>query len=289
MSYVIITMKKFIGAHVSTAGGTEKAMARAAALGANCIQIFSGSPRFWKRSPLAQLNVDIVSSEQKKYGVEKIFIHALYLANLATDKPELAEKSVAALIYDLGFASRIGASGVVVHIGSHQGRGWAAVRELIAMRLGKILAATPTDSVLLIENSAGQKGKVNSDLAEIRWLLDQVDSPRLGWCLDTCHAFSAGYGFTPDQTGQELLSQAIAKYKLWPSLKMIHVNESKGRLGGGIDRHANLGEGLITDSGLKRFLGEPEVQSIPLILEVPGRDGNGPDKPNLDRLKALVN
>lgn len=280
-------MKKLIGAHVSTAGGLHLSMGRAKEIGANCIQIFSGSPRIWQRVPLAKIPTDKLFAEQKENSVEKIYIHALYLTNLATDKPELATKSVAALIYDLSFASHIKASGVIVHIGSHQGRGWDEVKALIAMRIKEILANTPKDSFLLIENSAGQKGKVNSELAEIKWLIDEVGDERLGWCLDTCHAFSAGYGLSADNPGKALLVDEITRLKLWSKLKVIHVNGSKGRLGGGVDRHANLGEGELSLADLKILLMEKHFQSLALLLEVPGFDGNGPDKENLDLLKSL--
>lgn len=289
-------MSQLIGAHVSTAGGTEKAMKRAHDIGANAIQIFSGSPRFWKRKKLSEIPTDKLFSEQEKYGVEEIFIHALYLTNLATDKLELAKKSVDALKYDLSYSSHIKASGVIVHVGSHQGRGWDAVKEDVVKRIKEILDGTPKDSIFLIENSAGQKGKVNSDLSEIRWLIDSVGSNRLKWCLDTCHAFSAGYSFSQLQKENEdnsksnrgLIVDEIEKYKLWDDLVVIHVNDSKGKFDGGIDRHENLGDGNITNEAFKEFLSNPKVQEIPLILEVPGIEGNGPDAENIERLKRLI-
>lgn len=280
--------KKLIGGHVSTAGGLHLAVERANAIGGNCAQIFSGSPRIWQRQPLAKIETNKLFSEQEKYGVEKIYIHALYLTNLATENPELAAKTVKALIYDLSFASHIKASGVIVHVGSHQGRGWDSAKDIIAERLTEILNNTPTDSVFLIENSAGQKGKVNSELAEIRWLMDKVQNPRLGWCLDTCHAFSAGYGLSKDQPGKGLLIEEIEKYDLWDSLKVIHVNESKGKQGGGIDRHDNLGMGEIGDQALRELLTNKKLAHVPLLLEVPGFDGNGPDGENVELLKKIV-
>lgn len=280
--------KKLIGGHVSTAGGLHLAMERAHAIGGNCAQIFSGSPRIWQRLSLDKIPTDKLFAEQKEYGVEQIYIHALYLTNLATENPELATKTVKALIYDLSFASHIKASGVIVHVGSHQGRGWDSAKEAIAERLTEVLANTPADSIFLIENSAGQKGKVNSELVEIRWLMDRVKSPRLGWCLDTCHAFSAGYGFTSSQPGRALLVDEIEKYQLWDSLKVIHVNESKGMLGGGLDRHDNLGSGQIGDQAMRELLTNKKLIHLPLLLEVPGFDGSGPDSENIELLKKLV-
>jgi deoxyribonuclease-4 len=289
-------MSQLIGAHVSTAGGVEKSMKRAADIGAKAIQIFSGSPRFWKRKKLSEISTNKLFSEQAQYDVKEIYIHALYLTNLATDKPELAEKSVNALKYDLSFSSHIKAKGVVVHVGSHQGRGWDIVRDDVASRIKEILDGTPKDSIFLIENSAGQKGKVNSDLGEIRWLIDTVGSDRLKWCLDTCHGFSAGYSFSKLQnktsdnikSGRGLITDEIEKYKLWDDLVVIHVNDSKGKFDGGTDRHENLGEGNITSEAFKEFLSHPQVKKKPLVLEVPGLEGNGPDSENIERLKGLV-
>ena len=295
-------MSQLIGAHVSTAGGVEKSMKRASEIGANAIQIFSGSPRFWKRKKLSEISTDKLFSEQEKYSVKEIYVHALYLTNLATDKEDLAEKSVNALKYDLSFSSHIKAKGVIVHVGSHQGRGWGAVRVDIATRIKEILDDTPNDSIFLIENSAGQKGKVNSDLSEIRWLIDEVGSDRLKWCLDTCHGFSAGYSFSKLQhktsdnstlegtskSGRGLIIDEIEKYNLWDDLAVIHVNDSKGKFNGGTDRHENLGEGNITSEAFKEFLSHPQVKKKTLILEVPGLEGNGPDSENIERLKELV-
>ena len=182
-----------IGAHVSASGGIDKAIQRAHNIGCNALQLFSGSPRVWKKLALDKHPIDDFLSEQAKYKVQPVFTHALYLVNLASEKPELVEKSLNSLIYELQFDSLIHGSGVIVHLGSHQGRGWDAVKKDVAERIQHILKETPDDSTFLIENSAGQKGKLCSDLSEIRWLLDQVKSKRLGWCVDTCHAHAAGY------------------------------------------------------------------------------------------------
>src|SRR5690606_21545427 len=126
------------------------------------------------------------------------------------------------------------------------GKGWTAVRDQVAQAIKAILADTPENSTFLIENSAGQNGKVCSDLSEIRWLLDQVASPRLGWCVDTCHAFAAGFELGAKKSGvghpkfsacPGNLVEAIDDLNLWATLRCIHVNDSKGDFGSGIDRH----------------------------------------------------
>ena len=308
-------MNRKIGAHVSAAGGVEQAFARASKIGCNCMQIFSGSPRVWAKRPLDKHDLVKINSESNKYQVAPVYTHAIYLANLASDKPELIGKSVQTLTYDLEFDALINGGGVVVHLGSHQGRGWQATRDNLVKLIVGLLSQTPKKSKLLIENSAGQKGKVCSDLAEIKWLLDtvgkvwqkdkldkkhgKIDS-RLGWCLDTCHGFAAGYylgkkppvldgqaGMFEDKSLGSII-EAITNNKLWSSLAMIHVNDSRDLFASGNDRHANLGEGNIETEDLKHFVNHPKIKSIPLVLEVPGADKKGPDKANVDRLKSWL-
>ena len=288
-----------IGAHVSASGGVEKAMQRVADIGGTVAQVFSGSPRVWKKPSLADIDVDTLYSEMQKNNVESIFTHALYLVNLASNKPDLIQKSLKALRHDLSFDSLIKGSGVVVHLGSHQGRGWDAVREQVAENISALLKDTPDDSRFLIENSAGQKGKLCSELTEIKWLLDTLEAKlgadvvakRVGWCMDTCHAYCAGYQLATkesEKNEKNSLHQAITQAKLWDSLKLIHVNDAKDPFGSGRDRHQNLGDGEIPTADLKAFLTSKEVGAIPLVLEVPGIDGKGPDAENISRLKKLL-
>ncbi|MFH2118765.1 MAG: deoxyribonuclease IV [Candidatus Paceibacterota bacterium] len=275
-----------IGAHLSTVGGVDKAVERAHEIGANALQVFSGSPRMWRRTALDKIDAQAVKLAQEKLDVTPIFTHALYLINLASDKAELVEKSATALKHDLQFDAHIGGAGVIVHLGSHQGRGFAAARQQVAQQLKDILAATPKNSHLLIENAAAHNGKVGGQLEEIAWLLKEVKSPRLGWCFDTCHAFAAGYSLD-GATGNSALS-AIAKLKLFGSLHCIHVNDSKDLLNSGRDRHANIGDGEIPKKDLKQFLRDQRIAKLPIITEAPGIDGGGPDAENIRRIKSLV-
>jgi deoxyribonuclease IV len=285
-----------IGAHVSASGGLYKAIERANQIGANCAQLFSGSPRVWKRKDLGLFDVEKMFSKQEELSVKPIFIHSLYLVNLATDKPELLEKSFNALKYDLEFDSLIKGSGIIVHLGSHQGRGWEAMRKQVAEQIAKLLEVTPKDSTFLIENSAGQNGKLCSNLEEIKWLINRVSelsgdeslSSRLGWCFDSCHAHAAGYalGKDPRSIGSKMALEEIENLDLWSTLKCIHINDSRDDFDSGRDRHANLGEGNIPEEDFKYFVNHKEVKEIPLLLEVPGADKKGPDKKNIDVLKG---
>ena len=314
-----LSVMRSIGAHVSSSGGLDQAIKRAVDIGCNSCQVFSGSPRSWVRKNLSDINLDKYFAKIKEYSFGAVFTHSLYLINLTAKKPELIQKSMQALIYDLRFDSAIKGSGVVVHLGSHLGLGFAAVRENLVKRLREILAVTPADSTLLIENSAGQKGKLCSDLSEIRWILDQLDSERVGVCIDTCHSFASGYSLAnsksqiinPKQKAANLdprcltvanqlshaeddgrggaisLVEEIERLKLWNDIKCIHVNDSRDEFGSGRDRHANLGEGNIPQEDMRYFLNYPQVRSLPLILEVPELKG-GEGRENVRRLKELI-
>lgn len=290
------SQQRVVGAHVSTSGGLASAVDRAAQMGASAMQVFSGSPRVWARKPLDPSELEKFYSKFKEKNIASIITHSLYLVNLASENPEQVRKSIDALSYDLHFDSAVKGSGIVVHVGSHQGRGWEAVREQIVKAIAEILGNTPDDSTFLIENSAGQNGKVNSELSEIKWVIDQLQTKRVGWCLDTCHTHAAGYSLgsevkeatKPALQRQQTAEQAIAELDLWQHLKAIHVNDSKDEFGSGRDRHENIGEGKIGLENLRHFLNLPELVSVPLFTEVPGLDGNGPDAANVQRIRDLL-
>lgn len=300
-----VTMRS-IGAHVSAAGGLHTVFERAAGIGCTAVQLFSGSPRVWYKKPIAEIVTDKFFSEREKYSISPVITHALYLVNLASDNTETLRKSFESLQYELRFDAAIHGSGVVVHVGSHQGRGWDATRAQIVTAIADILKVTPQESCFLIENAAGQNGKIGGNLQEVAWLLAQLEADnqwvskgRVGWCFDTCHAHAAGYYlgthapqaqlFAAEKIGREPASavQEMTRLDLWEALKCIHVNDSRDPFGSGRDRHENIGDGLIGLEHLKAFLATQELQAKPLILEVPG-SGEGPDAQNVRRLSELV-
>lgn len=282
----------YIGGHVSAAGGIANALQRAKDIDANCVQIFSASPRVWARTAMASDSIEKYNTLKKELGIQKSVIHAIYLLNLASENPELVEKSRSVVEYDLRIDAAIGGSGVVVHVGSHQGRGFEASKEAIAREIKTILSNTPENSTFLIENSAGQNGKIASDISEIRWLIDAVGSSRLGWCLDTCHAFCAGYSLENGKTknaNEKNIFTEIDRLQLWDSLKVVHTNDSRDPFDSGRDRHQNIGEGSIGNDAFRSFLSHEKIRALPLILEVPGVDGkSGPDKENVHRIQELT-
>ncbi|MFH2019198.1 MAG: deoxyribonuclease IV [bacterium] len=274
-----------LGGHVSTSGGIINAVNNTLDIGGNAMQIFAGSPRMWARSLYPTKVAEEFKQAVTKHDLSPVYIHALYLTNLASDSAELREKSKKALIMDMQNCAAIGGAGVVLHIGSHQGRGWESARELVISEIKEVLAHTPKEAILLLENSAGQKGKIGS-LAELHDILSVLNSPRLKICLDTAHAFEAGYNFAVP-TGLEIWVSEIKKYLTPQKIELLHLNDSKTPLNSGHDMHQNINDGYIGKEGLKRIINHPLFSSLPLILEVPGLEGGGPDKANLDRVKAL--
>ena len=277
-----------IGAHLSAAGGYNNAVDAAVSIGANTVQIFSGSPRVWARKPIQEDQLVAFKKYADQYDIRPIFVHSLYLMNLASENTELVQKSKKALIHDLKFGSYFDCAGVVVHLGSHQGRGWETCREQVRVLIQEIIDEAGVTTPFLMENSAGQTGKLCSDLADIRWLLDQVKRPSLGWCYDTCHGWAAGYAVHPQSDSQRDLLAALKEYDLWSSLRCIHANDSRDSAASGRDRHDNILKGNIPKEEFVDFFNHPQIRTIPLITEAPGLDGNGPDKPNIDALKSLV-
>jgi len=272
-----------IGAHLSIAGGLDRAVERIVKIGGNCLQIFSSSPRGW----IAPLPQEAAVNKFKKLcqenDIDPVFIHAKYLINLGSPRQELVNQSIASLKYDLKVAGLIASRGVIVHLGSHLGRGFSSIQQQLVSAIKDILQDSPEATELIIENSAGQKGKICSQLSEIKLLFQAINNKRLTWCLDTCHAWAAGLFFGKD------LENTLYQFDLVNSLVCLHVNDSKGGFGSGLDRHENLGEGTIGLKNLSVYINHPLTRNLPLIIETPGFDSQGPDKKNLDILKSLVN
>ena len=271
-----------IGAHVSISGGLDKAVEATVRMGGNALQIFSSSPRMWFSSLPPKSVTEQFNNLCETHDVRPVFIHAKYLINLGSDKKELVKKSIQSLKFDFQVGEMINAKGVIVHLGSHLGRGFSTIQEQLVNSIKEILQDSPAGVELIIENSAGQKGKICSLLSEISLLLRTINDSRLGWCYDTCHGWGAGISFGKDW------ENTLHQFDLVKSLACLHINDSKGVFGGGLDRHENLGEGKMGLKELGKFVNYPAFNNLPLITEAPGFDGQGPDKNNLDILKSLV-
>ena len=274
-----------LGAHVSTAGGIPKAVGRAQEIGAETIQIFASSPRAWAFKPLAENQIIAFREAIEEAGIRSTYIHGLYLVNIG-GTPELVEKSIVALGQHMHAAGQIGAEGVIFHSGSHKGVGFDAVLDQAVEALSKVLAESPPGVQLIIENCAGMGAQIGASFGELGRLMKAVDHPQLKICLDTEHAFAAGYNIA-DPDGVESAMAEFEKEIGLDRLVVVHANDSKVELASGVDRHENIGDGHIGLTGFETIMAHPAFQNTPFLLEVPGEDKKGPDKANLDRLKDI--
>ena len=273
-----------IGGHVSIAGGITNAIPNTTKIGGNCLQIFAGSPRLWARQLWKKVDTDDFLNLVSKNNLEPVFIHALYLINLGTDNPDLLTKSITALTLDIQNGDLINCSGVIVHIGSHQGRGFDSVKGQIVTSIKQILESTEKTS-LLLETDAGQNGKIGS-IEEISCLIKEVNNPRLGICFDTAHLFEGGL----DMRDKNILNQFVSELKklnILDKVVCIHLNDSATDLDSHRDNHADLGKGKIGIDGLANFVNHRDLIKLPLILETPGPDKSGPNAENILIAKNL--
>jgi deoxyribonuclease-4 len=264
----------------------DKAIGRAEEIGAEAIQVFSGAPQAWKRKTYSKDEVETYRAEVDRTGIAPCFIHGLYLVNLASQNADLLAKSYDALVAEMHAASLIGARGVIFHLGSHKGAGYEACVEQVAEYCRRILEATPDDAMLILENSAGMGGAVGSKFAELGRIAREAGSKRVGICLDTQHSFAAGYDLKTADGVERTMEEFDREIGL-ERLAAVHANDSKVPLGGGLDRHENIGEGHIGRDGFINIMSHAAFAEVPFLLEVPGFDDDGPDRKNIEILKEI--
>ena len=274
-----------IGAHVSAAGGADKAIDKALEIGAESIQIFASSPRTWSFRAQKPDAVAAFREKARQTGVGPAFLHGSYLVNLGGN-PELAEKSVASLTSHMNAATGLGARGVIFHAGSHKGRGFDHILDQAVRCLSRVLGDTADETWLIIENSAGAGNHIGATFGEIGRMIEAIGSDRLKVCLDTQHAFAAGYRITEGDGLSEALDEFDGAMGL-DRLVAVHANDSKTELGSGVDRHENIGHGHIGEQGFANIMSHPAFAGVPFLLEVPGIEGGGPDRINVDALKSI--
>jgi deoxyribonuclease-4 len=279
-----------IGIHTSRAGSLEKAALRAHELGANTFQIFSASPRQWRANPLDPKDVKRFQDARRAFDLNPLAIHVNYLINLASLDPVIRHNSIRAFRGEFERATQIGADYLVTHPGNY--KLWTAEEGIAAFVLG-VQEATdglaPGGVKLLIENTVGagaQLGGKFSELRKMRDLLLQLTSIPVGYCLDTCHLYASGFDISTAPGLAKTLGEAEETLGL-QHVGVIHANDSKGKLGTRLDRHANIGEGNIGEEGFGRILRHPKLRTKPFILETPV-DEEGDDRRNLETLRRLA-
>lgn len=256
------------GAHVSIAGGIDKAPKRAHDLGCKCFQIFSRSPRGGKPPELTPELVESFLSECSSYGLDNYFIHAPYYTNLGSEKGSIRTPSINLISEELKRGGVIGAKYVVIHPGSAKDSNKDDALTRVIDGLIEILDGPPTTTKLLVENTAGQGSIVGNTFEELAEIIQRVGHPELGICLDTAHMFASGYDIRTPKGVSKMLDDFDRTVGL-DRLKLLHGNDSKVGLGERKDRHEHIGKGKIGLKGFKALVNEPRLSEIDLIVETP--------------------
>lgn len=261
------------GAHVSVAGGVDKAPARGEKLGCKSIQIFTKNQMQWEASPLENQAIQKFKENVDKYHIDTVVTHASYLINLGSPEEEKLEKSRQAYLDEIQRCHQLDIPYLVVHPGAHMGSGESEALETIAESINLAHAETEGSTVMtLLENTAGQGTNVCYDFSHLKTIIDDVeDQTRIGVCIDTSHLFAAGYDLRTEETydqSWEKFENAVG----FEWLKVFHLNDSKKELGTRVDRHDNLGKGHLGLEPFRFLLNDERFYGIPMILETPGGD-----------------
>lgn len=258
-----------LGAHMSISGGFDQAIYRGELIGCTAIQIFTKSNRQWNAKPITKSDIQLFRDAWEKSSIKNIVAHASYLINIATPEKATRDKSVSALIQELERCHMLGIPGLILHPGT---RGKAPEQESldqVALMLDEALSQTPHSTEIYLEIMAGQGSSVCTSLENLAYIIKKTThKKRLGVCIDTCHAFAAGYD----------LRTSISYEKFWKSfddligfsyLKTIHLNDSKKELGSRVDRHEEIGEGKLGVETFKLIMNDSRLRDVPKILETP--------------------
>jgi len=261
-----------VGLHVSSADSLDLAFDRALELGANSFQMFTRNPNQWKFKPIADETVAAFRDKRRSSGFARIVDHMPYLPNLASPERSSMKISRYTLDEEVKRCDALGIDYLVIHLGSHLGKGAAVGMANIAEACNQALTESEGQTTILLENMAGQKNSVGARFEEIRGILDRVrESRRVGVCLDSCHLYASGFDIGSDEAVKNTMGLFDEVVGL-DRFKVVHLNDSKGALGSRLDRHENIGKGKIGRKGIRAFLHYPGVRERPLIMETPYRD-----------------
>ena len=254
------------GVHVSASGSMDLAVDRALELGCDAFQMFTRNPQGWKFGPIKEEVAALFREKLRKSGITVAVSHMPYLPNLATPDPLVFEKSQEALTEEMRRATTLDLSFIVIHLGSHLGKGKQYGQERVASAIVKAFTLTGSKVPVLLENSAGQKNNVGSGFDDLKNILRLVgETHPVGVCGDTCHLYAAGYDLSSESAVEDTFRRFDDAVGI-DRLRLIHLNDSKGGLGCHLDRHENIGKGYIGTAGFKAILHNERVRHLPMIL-----------------------
>ncbi len=286
MKFMPKTLK--IGAHLQTTGGLDNAVRRAEEIGLNCLQLFGASPRQWNVKEPNLSAIEKFKEAKKAAGLEEVYLHAAYLVNLASPDSEIAHKSEENLKAHFKITKALDADGLIFHIGSGKDSPKDEAMKKVASAVRRILEDVDGRAKIVLENSAGGGQKLGSFPEEIGEILKIIDSKRAAACFDTAHGLEAGLMFQYDDDSVRDFIKRWDKTVGWKNTPVIHANDSKTASDSHRDQHENIGNGHIGISGFENMAKFKELIDKTWIMEVPGFDGNGPDKENADILKKCM-
>ena len=277
-----------MGAHVSASGGYFRGIERGMELECESIQLFPSAPHRWATKPLSLESANHFKNVFKTSSVKSVYLHAIYLLNLATEDETHLAKSITTMIEFLNISNFIGAESVILHPGNHKGIGQKAGQHRLEQSLQEILDQSPIGTNIALENMAGAGTQMCGDFEQIISIIKNVNSDRLGICLDTQHAFAFGYDIRDYKICSQLINLISREIGL-NKLHLIHANDSKTALGSNLDRHENIGDGEIGNIGFENLMNCIINTDTPFILEVPGYSKTGPDARSIAALKNIHN
>jgi deoxyribonuclease-4 len=272
--------------HVSISGTIDQAADRARDLGCDTFQMFTRNPRGWKYKKLDRGEVEEFRRKVASYNLTPVVAHMPYLPNLSSPKKLIYTKSVKSLGGELNRCGALGIPYIVTHLGSHLGEGSDVGLEKIVSAINHALSENANDVMLLLENTAGTKNSMGSSFEDIKKIINRVgEKERVGICLDTAHAYAAGYDLHSPRGVKDTLGRFDSVLGL-ESLKVVHLNDSQVGLGSGRDRHEHIGLGYIGDQGFRALFKQEAVRNLPFIMETP-IDERGDEKENMRRAREL--
>jgi deoxyribonuclease-4 len=280
-------MSRLLGAHVSVAGGLDKAFERAIKNDCTALQIFTKNANRWQVKPIAETEASAFHKAWQESGIGPVMAHDAYLINLASPQNDIWEKSKKALRDELCRCAQLGISDLVMHPGAHLGTGPAIGLERIRTALREVFLDTPLHVRLLLENTAGQGSYLGGDFVHLATLMEGFDKQRCGACFDTCHAHAAGYNLSTAEGYAQTMAE-FDKLVGLEQIKVFHLNDSLKPCGCRVDRHAHIGQGTIGRTGFACLMQDQRFVEIPMILETPKGEQDEMDRINLALLHKLA-
>jgi len=279
-----------LGAHLSIAGGLHKSLELARKYECNALQIFTKNSNTWKERFLRRDEIEKFHRLKEDVDIVQLASHTSYLINIASPDDALWSKSVVALENEFTRSSQLGIPFIVLHPGAHRGAGERSGILRIALAINRVFERTKAANVmLLLETTAGQGTQIGYRFEQLAEIAEKIeDKSRLGFCLDTCHVFAAGYDIS-DRASYENTLRKFDSILGLDNLCLLHLNDSKKPLGSRIDRHEHIGEGCIGEDAFGFIMNDPRLEEIPKIIETPKhKNGVEQDPVNLAKLRSMV-